>query len=289
MRKKLLVLGVLSVVLVVMVCVCGCPAKAPQEEAVAPPAPPAEPETAEPAVTPEVTEPVEEELVYDMGDVPEHESNRVIHAVVPPEGSVEQTEQWPAAEWAKVNDTIFVIYAKHLSSYDPDEETGEFAVWVGCPWQYIERIEKDHPFGAADAAKYLAEAGVKAVKAEMYIGPGDKSGPAPGYQAWTPQTDRCVAMVFAPDRGGNGLMKRLSIWAEMEDGTRQFLYRGPTKCYCPRYPDETAEGNWIGVTMDKQTYFVVDQWGLPGNSPVPEDAATEDDAEGSEEPSEGDD
>jgi hypothetical protein len=117
----------------------------------------------------------------------------------------------------------------------------------------------------------------------MYIGPGDKSGPAPGYQAWTAQTDRCVAMVFAPERGGNGLMKRLYIWAEMEDGTKEFIYRGPTTCYCPKYPEETPEDDWIRVTIDKQQNFVVDQWGLPGNSPVPEDAATAKAAEAGQE------
>jgi len=81
------------------------------------------------------------------------------------------------------------------------------------------------------------------------------------------------------------LMKRLYIWAEMEDGTKNFIYRGPMTCYCPKYPEETPEDDWIRVTIDKQQNFVVDQWGLPGNSPVPEDAATAKAAEAGQEPS----
>ena len=138
-------------------------------------------------------------------------------------------------------------------------------MWIGCPWEYVEEIEADHPFGAEDAAAYLAEAGITSVGAEVYVGPGDKSGPGPGYQEWTSATDRCVAMVLEPERGREH-MERLTAWAETDEGQVP-LYRGVLPCRCPDYPEESVDEDWTYVLDGKTVIYAADQHGLPGCTP----------------------
>jgi len=184
-----------------------------------------------------------------------------VRAVVPPAGTPVDAEDMPAVLWFDVNGTKLVMYARHEQAYDPETESGRLTVWVGCPAQYIAEIEADHDFAPADAAAYLQAGGISSVGAEVYIGPGDKSGPGPGYQEWTPQTDRCIAMVLEPKRGREH-QERLTMWAETDDG-RVDLYRGVLPCRCPDYPDETVDEPWIYVRQGRQIVYTATQQGLP--------------------------
>ncbi len=270
----------LVVAVFAMLILAGCPAPAPEQQAVAP-EPPVAPE---PAVAPEPTAPEPASAPtgkdtdtraepaigtdYDMGDLPEHTSSRLISAFVPPERSARETPQWPAALWSTVGDGKLVVYARHETGYNSLAKKGNFIVWCGPPPQYIEACRRNGGYGDDEAWEYLKLLGVRSVEAEMYIGPGDKSGPAPGYSPWRMGANRCVAMLFQPDNGTT-LMKRLTIWANMADDEKVFIYRGPCQCTCPEYPDGKPDGDWIRVSMGGSDYWKVDQWGLPGNTPVP--------------------
>ena len=215
-------------------------------------------------------------LAYDMGQVPQFKQGMLLTATVPPEGSVPETEQWPECIWWDVNGTQLVMYAKHLEGYNSETTGGKFAVWVGPPLAYIREVEKQHAYGPADAAAYLSDGEITAVSAQMYVGPGDKWGEAPGYAAWTPTADRCkVCVLEAKNSGTRHHGIRVSLWAETQrkpnDKGKVYLYRGMLDCICPTYPDPGPTAPWIRVVSGGQTIHVVDQWGLPGNSPVPAD------------------
>lgn len=206
-------------------------------------------------------------FAYDMGALPKMAPGIILSAVVPPAGSVPETKQWPAALWFDVNGTPLVLYAKHLSGYNEDTGKGKLMVWVGPPQQYIDEVNADHPYGPADAAKYLNNAGINSVQANIFNGLGNRWEPAFGYQEWNSRTDKCVVgMMMA---GKPQLLWRPSIWANTSKG-KVWLYRGTTMvCFCPNYPKETPTDNWITVEHGQYTLCEVDQWGLPNNSPVP--------------------
>ena len=193
----------------------------------------------------------------------------------PPGTTIPQTDQWPAVAQFWHNDVEFVIYAKHLAACGPDTRKGKFEVWISVPTHYKDAIERDHTFAPIDARAYLRQAGVTTMVPEMYIGPGDRWGTAPGAQPWLAGTDRCVIGVFEPSMGsaapGDFAVHRIRV------GNKR-VNLGQMKCRCPDYDDgETRKPDeeWIAwVARDGETRKRVDQWGLPGNTPVPQAAAS---------------
>lgn len=267
MLKSLTPLTVVLVVVGLMLALAGCPQKQAPQQAAAPTVTPATPgEPTQPAEP----EPVDEAGDYNMGDLPEATNEHLIRAVVPPEGSAPETDQWPACVWAAVGEAKLVVYAKHETGFDPETQKGKLVVWVGPPQQYIDEIAEDHEYGPADAAAYLNAAGIECVKADVYIGPGDKVGDPDGYEPWTSANDRCTVATIEPGKHKTEF-PRLRVWAETPDG-EQYIYRGTITCYCPQYPEEEPEDPWIYVTVGKEDKYVVDQWGLPANTPVPGDS-----------------
>lgn len=198
-----------------------------------------------------------------------HNQTAHVPAVVPPAGTVPETDQWPAAAWLDINDVPFVIYAKHLDGYNPETEQGKFAVWLSVPPEHRRNIEQTRPFTAADAHAYLRSAGVNSLTAELYVGPGDRwGGTPPGSEAWTSTTDRLLVAVVEPAQGFQQL-PAFGLMRILADGNQ--LRRLRITCRCPRYDDgqgRTDGEEWIAWRIGSQV-FKVDQWGLPDNSPVP--------------------
>ena len=97
-----------------------------------------------------------------------------------------------------------------------------------------------------------------------------KVGDPDGYEPWTSANDRCTVATIEPGKHKTEF-PRLRVWAETPDG-EQYIYRGTITCYCPQYPEEEPEDPWIYVTVGKEDKYVVDQWGLPANTPVPGDS-----------------
>ncbi|MCD6352279.1 MAG: hypothetical protein J7M26_09190, partial [Armatimonadetes bacterium] len=189
--------------------------------------------------------------------------------------SVPQTNQWPAAAWFEVKGVQFVIYAKHLEGYNPHTNSGKFAVWISVPPQYRKQIEAQHPFGPADANAYLRRTGYSTLKAVMYKGPGDVWVEAPGHQAWTSSTDRCLLGVFEPTPGkaSPSAFAMFRVLAGGKPGAPLKALVGHFQARCPDYAagkTKPASDNWIEWRSGSQhKRFKVDQWGLPGCSPVP--------------------
>jgi len=210
-------------------------------------------------------------LAYDMGDLPKWKLGDMILACTPPpDTTVPETNQWPAAAWFEHNDTQFVIYAKHLAACDPETKKGKFTIWVSVPPQYKQEVQQDHEFSAADAYAYLQRVGAGNMVPELYKGPGDTWTTAPGAENWTPGKDRCVIGVFEPKM--NGIAPDAFALHRLKLGN-QIVRLGQMKCRCPKYDDGEAkppEEEWIAwVSRNKTKQMKVDQWGLPGNTPVP--------------------
>jgi hypothetical protein len=204
----------------------------------------------------------------DFPHWPNNETGIVV-AVVPPAGSVPETDQWPAAARLEINDVPFVIYAKHLDGYDPAERQGKFAVWLSVPAEQRRTIEQTRPFSPADAHAYLRSAGVNTLTAQLYTGRGDHWGdPPPGCIPWTANSDRLLVALVEPAHGAQQL-PAFGLTRILADGRE--LTRVRVICRCPKYDDgETRRPDemWIGWRRGSQTTNV-DQWGLPGNSPAP--------------------
>jgi len=209
---------------------------------------------------------------YDFGDLPKwKEGDLILGCALPPGTDIPQTDQWPAAAWLDIKGVQFVIYAKHLQAMDPETKTAKFTIWISVPPQYKAQVERDHAFGPADAYAYLQRTGYTIMKPELYIGPGNKYGVAPGAQPWTAATDRCVMGVFEPKI--NRIAPRAFAGHRIMFNTLPGKNLGQMKCRCPNYDKgerPKAGEEWIAwVANNNQKRFKVDQWGLPDCSPVP--------------------
>ncbi len=212
-------------------------------------------------------------LAYDMGDLPKWSmGDKLIGIALPPGTEIPQTDQWPAAAWFEYNDVQFVIYAKHIAPLDLETGKARYSVWISVPPQYREEIEKERPMTGADAFAYLQRANCSSIVAELYTGPGDTWGAAEGAEPWTAQNGRCVLGVFEPVPGGIAPRAFSLYRLQFQGGASMRL--GQIWCFCPNYPHgvtKAADDEWISWTAsDDSASFKVDQWGLPGCSPVPE-------------------
>lgn len=209
-------------------------------------------------------------LAYDMGDLPEWRmGSHLLGCALPPDTVIPETDQWPAAAWFEVQDTRFVIYAKHLAPAGPEDNPARFMVWISYPMQYREEIERERPFTDADAYAYLRRTGSTFMRAELYVGPGDRWGTCEGAVEWTAGKDRCVIGVFEAAMGG--VAPKAFALHRIQFSNLPALRLGHMKCRCPRYDrGETREPGeeWIATSIHNQTRKV-DQWGLPGNTPAP--------------------
>ena len=211
---------------------------------------------------------------YDMGDLPEWTmGSHLLGCALPPDTVIPETDQWPAAAWFEVEETKFVIYAKHLAPAGPGDTPAQFVVWISYPMQYREEIERERPFTDADAYAYLRRTGSTFMRPEMYVGPGDTWAACAGAVEWTAGKDRCVIGVFEPVQGGTVAPKAFALH-RLQFSNLPILRLGQMKCRAPRYdagqgPEPGEE--WIAYRAGgTQVPVKVDQWGLPGNSPVPD-------------------
>jgi len=207
-------------------------------------------------------------------ELPELLRGSKINAYVPPTDQVPDSDQWPEVGWFEHEGVRFVMYARHVTGYDPDSQSGHFEVWVGPPKEHIAEVERRHPYGPSDAAAYLARTGFDRMVARFYVGPGDKYVDPQGYAPWTKRTDRLVVSTYRPANGK--LVPKAFALHEIRLGGSDgpLLTALHVTCTCPNY--ERGKGRplseqWIGFRKrGSNKPVMVDQWGLPGCSPVPE-------------------
>jgi len=223
------------------------------------------------------TDPVSdfEPIVFNetnLGNVIEFVRGRKIIGYVPPEGEVPETNQWPIVAWLEYEEVQFGIYAKHIDGYNSSTMIGHWEVWIAPPPEYIQEVERDHPYGPTDGIEYLRRTGYDSMVARFYEGPGDHYIDPVGYVPWTSSTDRCLITVLeAPN---DGLAPKAFALHEVYLGSLSgpLVMGGHILCFCPDYED--GEGlpsgeEWIYyLETANYTKTKIDQWGLPGCSPV---------------------
>ncbi|MFC1853577.1 hypothetical protein ACFL27_25600 [candidate division CSSED10-310 bacterium] len=209
---------------------------------------------------------------FDKNELPQFKRGNKVYGYIPPAGSVTATEQWPQVGWVEYKGVPFVVYAKLTKAYDPATGKGRFEVWLAPPQSYIREIEKDHPYGPADANAYLQKTGFNQMVGRFYKGPGNVYVDPEGYQAWTAQTDRLLLCIYEPSNGK--LAPKAFALHEVYLGSFKgpLLLGGHVLCQCPDYKKgktKPDQAHWITLILTGKKTQKVDQWGLPGNSPVP--------------------
>jgi hypothetical protein len=169
----------------------------------------------------------------------------------------------------------FAMYAKHTAAFDTGLGTGRFEVWLAPPPDYIQQVEQEHPYGPADARRYLQKTGFDRVVTRLYKGPGDVWTEPAGYLPWTSSTDRLTVTVLEPASGQlvPGAFALHEIRLGSMDGP--LLFGGHVRCHCPSYvrgESKPSNETWISLFVSSKVQHEIEQLGLPGAANVPPEA-----------------
>jgi len=110
--------------------------------------------------------------------------------------------------------------------------------------------------------------------ARFYVGPGNTYADPEGYIPWTTSTDRLQLCVYEPEN--NSLAPRAYASHDFfvgSVGAGRGVAGGHFLVSCPNYEggEVMPEGTeWTYFLLPQNQTWNVDQWGLPGCTPIPE-------------------